>query len=95
MEKLSFKQWIDAIYALFTWTIVMAGVGLIFFQIIQWLRFGEWVPLSVLWALQKLHFHVGWVGVAKILDNIPLSLTLCFLGIGLMCVFFKESKEKL
>ena len=70
---------------------LLSGVGVFVYQIYEWLRYGEWVPMSILWLL---NFHEGlqswvyypteWVGVHTALGWVPLSLTLFLLGIVIL-----------
>lgn len=61
---------------------LFAGIGIIGWQAVTWLKSGVWTPLSVLMALQWLGFApAGWFALHKALHFIPLSLTLAILAI--------------
>ncbi len=69
---------------------VRAGIAAAFcivaFQIYHLLRFGEWMPLSVIWALRRTGvswalYPNDWLGVYKFLDWLPLSFSAIAVGL--------------
>ena len=69
---------------------VMAiGLSLLIWQIYSFLRFNIWTPVSVLSFLgwigipeitQWVHFPNDWIGLYRILNQIPLNITLLIVG---------------
>lgn len=59
------------------------GVTTILAQVYRWFRYGEWVSYSAIDGLKKLgnvwaSYPEDWLGLYKLLDGIPLSLS-CFI----------------
>ncbi len=64
-------------------TVAMCTVG---FQLYHLVRFGEWMPISVIWVLQRARvewalYPGDWIGVHKLLDWLPLSLASVVMGL--------------
>ena len=75
------------LFAAITGTI-FSGVGTSIWQIYHYLQFGSWTSVSVVdafqWAGMKwAHAPTVWLGLHRILDWCPLSLTLPSIGIFL------------
>jgi len=78
------------VYILIFIGLIFAGLGIFCYQIVTWLMHGYWESISILypfytfgnwmWAI----YPDTWVGLHKILEMIPLSLTSILLGIILM-----------
>jgi len=57
-------------------------------QLLQWLQFGIWIPITVLDAMHELHFgypRFKWIGVQKIADYVvaaPLSVAILMLAVA-------------
>ena len=67
------------------------------FQIYHLLRFGKWMPLSVIWALQRAGvswalYPDDWLGVYKFLDWLPLSFSAIVVGL-ILAVSWPTSSE--
>jgi hypothetical protein len=68
----------------------LGALGIFIWQIYEYLRSGEWRPVSVITALRWCNiewsnFPAQWIGVHKILDQVPLSfvsLIVGFTGLG-------------
>lgn len=67
---------------------VTSGIGFFIYQIYSWLRNGEWVQYSLIWALSYVesiqswsYYPTEWIGVHKILDIIPFSIFLIAIGV--------------
>lgn len=78
----------------------MCGMPLIWaFQIFHWLRWGEWLPISVDDALRWAGSgepHFAWRGVQKVADFLltaPLSVAIFFLSLGLLLLFMEISER--
>lgn len=74
---------IVASFASAGFTVAMCTVG---FQLYHLLRYGEWMPISVIWALQRARvewalYPGDWIGVYKLLDWLPLSLVSVVVGL--------------
>jgi hypothetical protein len=71
-------------------------------MIFHWLRWGEWLPISVAVGLHWLGFGTPqfvWTGVQKVSDFVmtwPLSITLFFGILGLLTLFneWAERQDK-
>lgn len=76
---------------------IVGGIGVLIYQIIFWLSKGYWQGMSVLypfyekwdWAL----YPNSWIGVHKILDNLPLWLGLVIFG-GIFIVIMARVEFK-
>ena len=58
---------------------LLGAISIWMYQVFSFLRFGQWMPISVLTALSWLEvewaiFPNQWLGVYKVLDFLPLSL---------------------
>lgn len=79
--------------------VIAAGIGIIFFQIIYWLLYAEWIAIPTSLAIAYIwpKFYWSWVynpqsliGLAKIIRYIlacPFSLFFIISGIFLMISF--------
>jgi hypothetical protein len=96
----------ESLYLLSFWT---AAVGLIMsactvgWQLLQWLQFGIWIPITVLDVMHELEFdypRFKWIGVQKIADYLiaaPLSIAILLLAVALallISAFASEQKEE-
>jgi hypothetical protein len=95
----------ESLYLLSFWT---AAVGLIMsactvgWQLLQWLQFGIWIPITVLDVMHELEFDYPRfkLGVQKIADYLiaaPLSIAILLLAVALallMSAFASEQKEE-
>jgi len=62
--------------------LVLPAFGVLGYQIYTWFTYGQWIPVSVITALQYAGctwaFHPNeWLGIYKLLRAIPFSV-LCF-----------------
>jgi hypothetical protein len=76
----------------------LSGAGVFIYQSYMWLRFSEWQPFSAITLLKWLNVPWAirpedWLGLHKLLDGLPLSLTLFVLGVGVgaIAISFTES----
>lgn len=65
--------------------LIFGGVGVVGWQVYEYLRYNVWSPVSVVTALQWLKVQwalnpADWVGLYNILRMIPLSLTMIVMG---------------
>jgi hypothetical protein len=69
--------------------IMAIGLSLFIWQVYSFLRFNIWNPISVLSFLgwigipeitQWVHLPTDWIGLHRILNQIPLNITLVFSG---------------
>ena len=73
--------------------------GIWAYQIIYWLRSGDWFPISLADGLHGIGLGVprfAWVGVQKISDfvmELPLSIMIFFAILGLMFVVVEWSER--
>ncbi len=96
----------ESLYLLSFW---IAAGGLIMsactvgWQLLQWLQFGIWIPVTVLDAMRELHFdypRFKWIGVQKIADYViaaPLSLAILLLAVAfalLISAFGSAQQER-
>lgn len=70
---------------------ILASVGIVIYQTYEWLRYGDWIKISVLQLLSFseelqswIYYPTEWVGVHKIFELIPLSLALFLIGIAII-----------
>jgi hypothetical protein len=72
--------------------VFMLGPVTLAYQIYFWLRYGTWLPLTILVAFSKLGIsypQTEWGGIQKIIDwlmNFPLSIGLLMLPIILILI---------
>lgn len=64
---------------------ILGAAGSIGWQIYTYLKFDEWHSISLITAMLWLEIKwasspIGWIGLYKILDYIPLSLASLFTG---------------
>jgi hypothetical protein len=96
----------ESLYLLSFW---IAASGLIMsactvgWQLLQWLQFGIWIPVTVLDAMRELHFdypRFKRIGVQKIADYViaaPLSLAILLLAVAfalLISAFASARRER-
>ncbi len=67
--------------------LIINGFGICLYQIYYWLKYAEWNSFSLLFPLSYISeirewvsYPYEWVGVHKILDFLPLSITLLMVG---------------
>ena len=65
--------------------IFLSGIGIILWQILYYLKTGEWFSMSVVFLLQKIGFEwtsnpTDWIGIYNLLDRIPLSFACIMAG---------------
>ncbi len=73
-------------------------LGIWGYQIYQYLKIGEWVRISVITVLRYNEvswawYPTEWIGVHKILDNIPVSIASCAIGILLTYVLIELGNQ--
>jgi hypothetical protein len=71
---------------------IVAAIAIVGWQVYTYLKVGAWQSLSVITALLWLHIDWArsphdWMGVHKVLNGIPLSLTAFLMGIAPMGVW--------
>lgn len=75
----------DKIQAATALSLLLGGICVFGWQAYQYLRFNEWVPLSIISALEWMNirwavYPVDWIGLHGILKAIPLSITMLVVG---------------
>lgn len=64
--------------------LIIGGIGVIGFQIFLWLKEGVWFPISLITVLSFFSDWAynprDWVGFWKMLNAIPISVLLIFIG---------------
>lgn len=79
--------------------LLLAGVGIVCFQVLLYLMEGRWVPFSlinvgILVTSEEWFLHPNtWLGVHKILGVIPASLALIGLGYSFIVAGFEVMKQ--
>jgi hypothetical protein len=77
---------------------MLAGPGVLLYQIVLWLRDGVWTPLQVRLVWQELEWPepaFEWLGVQRIANgmlDLPFSLGIFLVGIGIVIVGAKMEK---
>lgn len=65
--------------------LIFGGVGVVGWQVYEYLRYNIWSSVSVITALQWMKIQwalnpTDWIGLYNILRMIPLSLTMIVIG---------------
>jgi len=65
---------------------IVIALGILVWQAYTYLRFGHWLPLSIVTALQWIDIEWAaspsdWIGFHKFLDATPLSLAIFLTGL--------------
>lgn len=73
--------------------LIFSGIGTFLWQVYHFLRFDEWTSLSLVDALRWCdlpwaYLPTEWVGLYRVLDFIPLSISLL---VSSVCVFLWAS----
>ena len=84
---------------MFSYLLLIAGVGVLGWQVFRFLKDGFWTPLSMLDVLRlgpenayKVDQALSdWRGLARLLDTAPASMTLLVVG-GVMVLIFGAIK---
>jgi hypothetical protein len=83
-----FVESIAGVISLVIWGGLLFGPGVLCWQILQWLKNGQWSPVPVSKALDYVELpypDLEWQGVQKILDNLldlPLSVVSFILAVS-------------
>lgn len=95
------RRMLAGLIVLFGLLIVLAGIGVLGVQVVNYLRFGEWQPVPILDLatpyLPWLHNPQSWFGLHRIVrdafDVMPVSLLLMIVG-GLIAGFGSAVKGR-
>jgi len=87
MPAIDVKEGLSTWGHLAAFGMLVAGPCLLGWQCYRWMRDGEWPPVSVITALQwmEVKWSLGptdWLGLFKLLEQIPLWIALIFAGVG-------------
>ena len=71
----------DSIGSIVLTLLLIGGLGVLGWQAYEYLRFGIWMPVSIITALEWMeiqwaYFPTDWAGLHKLLKIIPLSAAL-------------------
>lgn len=72
----------DNIRAIALILLLFGGLGVMGWQIYGYLKFGVWMPISIITALEWMqvqwaHSPNDWIGLHNIVQKIPLSVAMC------------------
>ena len=73
---------------------ILAGIGVLFYQIYHWARSGHWLHLTVTTGLTYLNLHVPQTGhvisqrLVNWLADLPLGFGLMFVGVALILTYY-------
>src|SRR5258707_758795 len=95
----------ECLYLLSFWTAaigLLMSVCIVGWQLLKWLQFGIWLPITVLDAMHELDFaypRFRWIGVQKIADYViaaPLSVAVILLAVALALLIsaFASAQEQ-
>lgn len=95
------SRWAELLGLLLLLAFLLAGIGLLGWQIFTWLYSGTWVSVSLLDVLawgdpenEWVRNPTDWIGLWKLLAAVPLSLIAIGLGcIGLLTASFERESS--
>lgn len=72
----------DNISAIALILLLFGGLGVLGWQVYEYLKVGVWVPISIITALEWMQVQWAfspndWVGLHNILKKLPLSAAMC------------------
>jgi hypothetical protein len=75
----------DLVKFLTALALIFGGLGIVGWQVYEYLRYNTWNSASVITALQWMKIHwamnpTDWIGLHNILSMTPLSLTMIAIG---------------